>query len=44
MKYSNPTLEKVLLKHGHKPIRMTPEWCLFALQILIVEKLDKLTK
>jgi len=44
MKYSLTTLKKVLKDNGYKPITMTPEWSLLALQILQVEKLEAILK
>lgn len=44
MTYDKDSLKKVLVKHNYNPQVMTPEWCNFALNILIVEKLDKILK
>jgi len=46
VKYTPKFLEKVLTKHGHghDVMLMTPQWSLFAVQILILERLDELKK
>ena len=33
--YDAKSLKKVLTEHGYTPLSMSPEWCLFALQIVI---------
>lgn len=42
LKYNKEYLKNVLKTHDYNSTIMTPEWCSFALQLLIVEKLDKL--
>jgi len=41
LKYTPKFLEKVLEKHGYRAFIMTPQWSLFAIQILILEKLSE---
>ncbi len=46
VKYTSKFLEKVLIRHGHghDVMLMTPQWSQFAVQLLILEKLDELKK
>jgi len=40
-KYTKDYLNKTLAGHGYDIKAMTPEWCNFAINILILERLSK---
>ena len=40
--FDKATLATILSKHGYKPNVMTPEWCLFALEIRQLELLEEI--
>lgn len=41
VKYDRKTLVEVLHKHDYNPTVMTPEWCSFALLLIIAENTTK---
>ena len=44
MDLSRDALKGVLERHGYPTIIMSPEWCAFAVNILVVEELEKITR
>ncbi len=41
MKYDKKYLQKVLKKHGYDPVSEDRTWLLFAIQLLILEKISE---